>query len=127
MASKNGDQVLVAGEEVTNSNSSEAKQFMKMSEVDGRNATGRERDCPQGTQAKRQGLRGCCSGSQRTKVPTGKEVVSPFQEEWTPGWTVVDSAGGCTYGRGAEKPGPQWTGTPVTPLPAGTARGPWWR
>ena len=47
MASKNGDQVLVAGEEVTNSNSSEAKQFMKMSEVDGRNATGRERDCGQ--------------------------------------------------------------------------------
>ena len=47
LASKNGDQVLVAGEEVTNSNSSEVKHFMKMSEVDGRNTTGRERDCRQ--------------------------------------------------------------------------------
>ena len=37
----------------------------------------------------------------------------------------MDSAGGCTHGRGAEKPAPQWTGTPVTSLPAGTARGPW--
>ena len=44
LASKNGDQVLVAGEEVTNSNSSEAKQFMKMSEVDGRKPGRKEED-----------------------------------------------------------------------------------
>ena len=36
----------------------------------------------------------------------------------TPGWTAVDSAGGCACERDAEKPGPQWMGTLVTP-PAG--------
>lgn len=47
LASKNGDQVLIAGEEVANSNSLEAKRFMKMREVDERNTTGRQRDCRQ--------------------------------------------------------------------------------
>lgn len=46
-ASKNGYQVLVAGKGLANSNSSEVRQFMKMSEVDGRHTTGRERDCRQ--------------------------------------------------------------------------------
>lgn len=40
--------------------------------------------------------------------------MSPVSGEWTPGWTAVDSAGGGTGGRGAEKPAPQRTGTPVT-------------
>ena len=65
LASKNGDQVLVAGKEVANSNSSEARQFMKMSEVDGK--YNRDGKPPSGIKRKK-----CIPCARKLNISTGQ-------------------------------------------------------